>query len=304
MKTFDSTRPAVETTNLSKTYGDQVALDRVDFRVPEGSVYVLVGANGAGKSSTFKILLNLERPTSGSASVFGLDTGSDAPHARAQIGYVPEQQDVPYPWMTCARFLQFIAAYYPSWDATYADHLVKSLDIRANRKSGSLSKGERRRLQLVTAMAHRPPLLLLDEPTEGLDPLARRQLLTLIAEHLADSPTTMVIATHHVHEVDSLADYIGALNAGRLVAQMSRDELRTTVKRYHLDVSPDWKAPAGISLSQLRTSGDGTDAQAMIIGDEQSIIDRLSASGARVRDTQPLTFDDAALALLSAGDSR
>jgi ABC-2 type transport system ATP-binding protein len=304
MKTFDSTRPAVETTNLSKSYGDQVALDRVDFKVPEGSVYVLVGANGAGKSSTFKILLNLERPTSGNASVFGLDSGSDAPHVRAQIGYVPEQQDVPYPWMTCARFLQFIAAYYPSWDAAYADHLVKSLDIRANRKSGSLSKGERRRLQLVTAMAHRPPLLLLDEPTEGLDPLARRQLLTLISEHLADSPTTMVIATHHVHEVDTLADYIGALNGGRLVAQMSRDELRTRVKRYHLDLSSDWKAPQGLALSQLRTSKDGLDAQCTIIGDERDIAQRLSAAGARVRDTQPLTLDEAALALLSAGKTQ
>ena len=94
------TMNAVETTNLTKSYKDQVALDRVDFVVPEGAVYVLVGANGAGKSTTFKILLNLERPSSGTASVFGLDTASDGPQARAHIGYVPEQQESPYPWMT------------------------------------------------------------------------------------------------------------------------------------------------------------------------------------------------------------
>ena len=218
---------AVETTNLSKRYKDQLALDSVDFRVPEGSVYVLVGANGAGKSSTFKILLNLERPTSGSAKVFDLDTAD--PQARAQIGYVPEQQTSPYPWMTCERLIQHVAAFYPSWDSTYADHLIKSLDIRTNKKTGSLSKGELRRLQLVLAMAHRPSLLLLDEPTEGLDIIARRQAMSLLAEHLADSPTTVIIATHHIHEVDSFTDYVGVLKQGKLHAQLHRDELRQQI---------------------------------------------------------------------------
>ena len=129
---------AVETTNLSKSYGDQPALDRVDLRVPEGSVYVLVGANGAGKSTTFKILLNLERADSGNASVFGLGTESNGPEARAQIGYVPEHYEAGYRWMTCARLLQHVAAYYPSWDRKSADHLVKSFDIRMHRKTGSL----------------------------------------------------------------------------------------------------------------------------------------------------------------------
>ncbi len=220
---------AVETSRLTKNYGDQLALTGIDLVVPEGSVYVLVGANGAGKSTTFKILLNLERPTSGSAKVFDLDTGAQGPHARAQIGYVPEKQESPFPAMTCVRVIQHVAAFYPSWDWKYCDHLTKSLDIRMDKKSGSLSKGELRRLQLVLAMAHRPPLLLLDEPTEGLDPLARKQTLSLIAEHLADSPTSVMIATHHVHEVDSLTDYVGVLKQGRLVAQMQRDELRAHV---------------------------------------------------------------------------
>ncbi|MDP9177337.1 MAG: ABC transporter ATP-binding protein [Gemmatimonadota bacterium] len=295
---------AVETTNLSKSYGDQLALDRVDLRVPEGSVYVLVGANGAGKSTTFKILLNLERPDSGNASVFGLDTGSKGPEARAQIGYVPEHYDAGYRWMTCARLLQHVAAYYPLWDSKYADRLVKSFDIRMHRRTGSLSKGEARRLQLVMAMAHRPALLLLDEPTEGLDPVARRQLLTLIAEHLADSPATIVIATHHVYEVESLADHIGALNAGRLVAQMSRDELQKNVRRYQLELTENWKTPSGLVATQTRTSADGRDAQWTIVGDEREITERLTLGGARVRDAQPLTFEEAALALLSGGAAR
>jgi ABC-2 type transport system ATP-binding protein len=294
------TNVAVGTTNLSKSYGNQPALDRVNLAVPEGAVYVLVGANGSGKSTTFKILLNLERPNSGSAAVFGLDTGSDAPRVRAGIGYVPEQQESPYPWMTCERLLQHVAAYYTSWDSSYADHLVKSLDIRMKRKTGTLSKGELRRLQLVMAMAHRPKLLLLDEPTEGLDPVARRSLLTLLSEHLSDSPTTVVVSTHHVHEVDTLADYIGVLNAGKLVAQTSRDELDRDIRRYRLELPDNWTAPSGLNATLLRRSTHSNDAQWTIIGDEREITERLTWAGAVVRDAQPLSFDDAALALLTA----
>ncbi|HUQ18191.1 MAG TPA: ABC transporter ATP-binding protein [Gemmatimonadaceae bacterium] len=295
---------AVATENLSRKYSDQMALDRVNLSVPEGAVYVLVGANGAGKSTTFKILLNLERPTSGTARVFGLDTGLDGPSVRAQIGYVPEQQETPYPWMTCARLLEHVRAYYPSWDQSYSAHLVESLEIRMTKKSGTLSKGEMRRLQLVMAMSHRPQLLLLDEPTEGLDPVARRQVLTLLSEHLSDSPATVVIATHHVYEVESLADYIGALNKGKLVAQMNRDELQRNVKRYQLEVTENWKAPSGLSATQLRTSSRDDEAQWTIVGDEQEVTERLNASGAQVKHSQPLTFDDAAFVLLSAETSR
>jgi ABC-2 type transport system ATP-binding protein len=291
---------AVQTTNLSKSYGNQPALDRVNLAVPEGAFYVLVGANGAGKSSVFRILLNLERPTSGTASVFGLDTGSYAPQARAAIGYVPEQQESPYPWMTCGRLLQHVAAYYTSWESSYAEHLVNSLGIRMERKTGTLSKGEQRRLQLVMAMAHRPRLLLLDEPTEGLDPVARRSLLTLLSEHLSDSPTTVVVSTHHVHEVDTLADYIGALHAGRMVAQMSRDEVERDIRRYLLELPDNWKAPTGLHATPLRKSTHGSDAMWTIIGDEGEITARLTHSGARVRDAQALSFDDAALALLTS----
>lgn len=296
------TTNAVETRTLSKIYGNDVALDRVDMIVPEGAVYVLVGANGAGKSTTFKILLNLERPSSGSASVFGLDTAS--PNTRAQIGYVPERQESPYSWMTCAQLLNHAAAFYPSWDASYAEHLVDSLQVRTQHKTGTLSKGEMRRVQLVMAMAHRPPLLLLDEPTEGLDPLARRQLLTLVAEHLADTSATIVISTHHVHEVETLADYVGVLRSGRLVAQMNRDDLQRDINLYQLELPPNWKTPEGLNATQLRTSSRGLDAQWTIIGEEAVITQRLTRAGANVKSTRPVTFDDAAIALLSAEVTR
>jgi ABC-2 type transport system ATP-binding protein len=296
------TTNAVETRGLSKRYGRDIALDRVDMIVPEGAVYVLAGANGAGKSTTFKILMNLERPSSGTASVFGHDIASA--DTRAQIGYVPERQESPYSWMTCSQLLDHAAAFYPSWDASYAAHLENALQVRAEHKTGTLSKGEMRRVQLVMAMAHRPPLLLLDEPTEGLDPLARRQLLTLVAEHLADCPTTIVISTHHVHEVETLADYVGVLRSGRLAAQMNRDDLQRNINLYELELPPDWKAPEGLNATPIRTSSSNSDAQWTIIGDESQITQRLNNSGAHVRHKKSVNFDDAVVALLSAEVAR
>ncbi|HYR08189.1 MAG TPA: ABC transporter ATP-binding protein [Longimicrobium sp.] len=294
---------AVATHGLSKRYGGETALDRVDLRVPDGAVYVLVGANGAGKSTTFKVLMNLERPDEGTAELLGLDTGRQGPLARAQVGYVPEHQTHPYRWMTCGRLLQHVAAYYPAWDAAYADHLGQALGVRPRQRIGALSKGEGRRLQLVLAMAHRPPLLLLDEPTEGLDPVVRRRVLTLLAEHLADTPTTVLVSTHHVHEVESLADHVGVLRDGRLVAQMPRDELQRTVRRYRVAVPEGWEAPADLPIAGSRRAS-GREVQWTLVGEEREVTERLALAGAQVREVTALGLEDAALAFLPEEVSR
>jgi ABC-2 type transport system ATP-binding protein len=152
--------------------------------------------------------------------------------------------------MTCGRLLQHVAAYYPSWDHAYADHLTRALDLRLQRKVGGLSKGEARRLQLVLALAHRPALLLLDEPTDGLDPLVRKRVLAMLAEHLSDTPTTVMISTHHVYEMETLADHVGVLRDGRLVAQLGRDDLKRTVRRYRIEVPEGWEAPSGLRVAE------------------------------------------------------
>jgi len=226
---------AVATHGLTLHYRRTKALVEVDLRVPEGAVYVLVGTNGAGKSSAMKVLLNLERPDAGRAEVFGLDTTTRGPDVRAQVGYIPESHAHDYGWMTCGRLIQHVAVHYSSWDHGYAADLIDGFGIPLQRRVGTLSKGEGRRLQFVLALAHRPPLLLLDEPTDGLDPLVRNRTLARLAEHLADTPTTVIIATHHIQEVKSLADHVGVLRDGRLAAQMSRDELRRTVRRYRFE---------------------------------------------------------------------
>lgn len=289
---------AVATHGLSKRYGGETALDHVDLRVPDGAVYVLIGANGAGKSTTLRVLMNLERPDAGTAEVFGLDTVRRGPEVRAQVGYVPERHDHAYRWMTCGRLLQHVAAYYPAWDPAYADHLSRAFGLRLHRKVGTLSKGETRRLQLVLALAHRPPLLLLDEPTDGLDPVVRRRALALLAEHLADAPATVVISTHQIYEVESLADHVGVLREGRLVAQMPRDQLRRTVRRYRVEVPEGWEAPPELRVASLRRSSAGREVQWTLVGEEREVAERLALAGARVREVTPLGLEDAALAFL------
>jgi ABC-2 type transport system ATP-binding protein len=290
---------AVATHGLSMRYGRETALDAIDLRVPEGAVYVLIGANGAGKSSAMKVLLNLERPHAGHAEVFGLDTGAHGPEVRAQVGYMPESHEHAYAWMTCGRLIRHVVTHYPAWDHAYAARLLAMFGIRPERKVGTLSKGESRRLQFVLALAHRPPLLLLDEPTDGLDPVVRNRTLAQLAEHLADTPTTVVIATHHIHEVESLADHVGVLSAGRLVAQMTRDELRRTVLRYRVEVPEGWEAPPELRTPSLRRSAGGREVQWTLIGEERDVTARLAAAGATVRAVTPLPLEEAALAFLA-----
>jgi ABC-2 type transport system ATP-binding protein len=290
---------AAATYGVSMRYGTETALAGVDLRVPEGAVYILIGANGAGKSTAMKVLLNLEMPYAGRAEVFGLDTAARGPEVRAQVGYIPEQHEHDYGWMTCGRLIRHVAAHYPSWDSAYAARLIDVFGIRLERKVGTLSKGEARRLQFVLALAHRPPLLLLDEPTDALDPVVRNRTLAQLAEHLADTPTTVVIATQHIHEVESLADHVGVLREGRLVAQLTRDEMRRTVLRYRVEVPEEWAPPPELRSASLRRSRAGREMQWTLIGEPAEVTARLAAAGAAVRDVTPLALDEAALAFLS-----
>lgn len=293
----------VVTHGLSKRYGRETAMEGVDLRVTEGAVYVLVGANGAGKSTTLKVLMNLERADGGTARVLGLDPATRGPAVRAQVGYVPEHAAAGYPWMSCGRLLQHVAVYYPTWDAKYAAHLSRSLEIPLDRQAGALSKGEARRLQLVLALAHRPPLLILDEPTEGLDPVVRKQVLVMLAEHIADAPTTALISTHQLHEVESLADDIGVLRKGELIAQMPRDTLQRTVRRYRVAVPDGWQQPRELPVATLRRSSSGREIEWILAGEERDMVRALELTGARVREVSPLPLEDAAVALLSGAVS-
>jgi ABC-2 type transport system ATP-binding protein len=290
---------AVVTRGLRKRFGRETALDGVDLQVPTGAVYVLVGPNGAGKSTALGTLLDLVRPSEGTVRVFGMDPRAEGPRVRAQIGWVPERPDWAHGYLRVGRLLQHHARFYPSWDGEYAARLARAFDLRLDRPLGKLSKGQARRVHLTLALAHRPPLLMLDEPTDGLDPVMRDETLGLLAEHIAENPTMVLISTHLVHEVDGLADHVGVLRGGRLTAQTTRGELHRMLRRYRAEVPDGWQGAPGLNGAVVRRGGVGREIQWSVWGDEGEVVRHLSAAGATVRDAAPLTLEDAAVALLS-----
>ena len=289
---------AVRTHALSKRFGRETALEAVDLQVPEGAVYVLAGANGAGKSTLLRILLNLARPGAGRTEVLSLDPQKQGPLVRASAGYVPETIQAGYPWMTVGRLLQQHATYYAGWDDQYAERLARVLEIRTERRIGHLSKGQTRRLQLLTALAHRPRLLLLDEPTDGLDPVARDEVLGVLAEHLADTGGTILVSTHLVHEVDRIADHVGVLRNGSLVAQVSRERMHGMLRSYRAEGADGWVGPVDVPGAVLQRSGAGRDVRWIVWGEEKAVVDCITGSGGVVRDVAPLRLDEAVVALL------
>lgn len=292
--------PAVRASGLAKRFGDTVALSGADLCVPEGSVYVLVGPNGAGKTTILRILLDLVTPDSGSAEVLGLDVKADGPLVRANVGYVPERSDWGYGWMTAKRLLAHHAVYYPSWDREYANRLIREFGIRLDARFGKLSKGEARRIQLVMALAHRPALLLLDEPTDGLDPVVRDETIALLAAHIAETPTSVLISTHLVYEMEGLADHLGVLRNGKLQAQMSIDEMNRSLRRYRAEVPEAWEGVKGLNGSVLRRQNTSREIQWTVWGDEAEVVQHLTGAGARLREVSPISLNDAALALLAS----
>jgi len=293
----------VATQDLTKRFGDQTALSDVSLQVPTGAVYLLVGPNGAGKSTALKTLLDLVRADSGRAEVFGLDTRSDGARVRANVGYVPERPDWGYGWMRVGRLLEHHARYFPAWDTAYATKLARIFDLKLNRKMGVLSKGQARRVHLTMALAHRPPLLLLDEPTDGLDPLMRDETLGVLADHLSETPTTVLISTHHVEEVERLADHIGVLREGTLRAQMTIDALRAGLRRYRIEVPEGWQGVASLNGTVLRRATGGREVQWIVWGDERDVARRITDANGIVREAAPVSLIDATLALLGTGQT-
>jgi ABC-2 type transport system ATP-binding protein len=297
---------AIRTSGLRKSYGRVVALRGIDLTVPEGAAYVLVGPNGAGKSTALRILLDLVRPDGGTVDALGLDPRRQGPTLRAQIGYVPEAQKWEHDWMDVDRLLAHHARYHPAWDREYAARLSRRLELPAGRRYGRLSKGQSRRVQMVLALAHRPPLMVLDEPTDGLDPLAREVTLSVLAEHMAEYPSTLLISTHLVHEMERLADHMGVLLEGDLRVQITVSELQRMLRRYRADIPDGWTGVGvdGLNGAVVRREVRGREIQWTVWGEEPAVRATLTAAGASVRESSTLSLEEAAVSLLTGHEVR
>ena len=222
--------PAISCRDLTKRYGTVVALDGLDLEVPRGSLFGFLGPNGAGKTTVMRILLGLGRATSGTASVLGLDAGSDSLRIRARVGYLPQQPRFP-PELTAREVVRYARGFFPrERDSRVEDDISDVLDLvgltaKANSRSGDLSGGQRQRLGIAQAQIHHPELLILDEPAAALDPLGRRDVLEVM-RRLQDS-ATVFYSTHILDDVQHVSDEVAILKDGRRVIQSSLDDVLT-----------------------------------------------------------------------------
>jgi ABC-2 type transport system ATP-binding protein len=205
----------IQTESLSRRYGRTEAVHDLTLSVPEGAVFAFVGPNGAGKTTTIKTMMNILEPSSGRATVLGRDSRRLGPAEFRQIGYVSENQDLPG-WMTIKDLLDYCAPFYPTWDAAFAEDLRRRLDLPLGRKLKDFSRGMRMKAALLSSLAYRPKLLVLDEPFAGLDALVRDEFIQGILELAEQSQWSVFISSHDIDEVERLADWIGVINDGRL----------------------------------------------------------------------------------------
>jgi len=207
---------AIAVSGLTRRFGATTALASVSVSMPRGAVYGLVGANGAGKTTLIKHILGLLRAERGSVRVFGLDPVADPVAVLSRIGYLSEENDLPG-WMRVDELLRYTCAFYAAWDEAYAEELRQQFALDPSAKIKNLSRGQKARAGLLIALAHRPELLVLDEPSSGLDPIVRRDILGAVIRTIADEGRTVLFSSHLLGEVEQVADHVTMIHQGTLV---------------------------------------------------------------------------------------
>src|SRR5256714_1962603 len=219
------TAPVIDVNSLTRRFDSKTALDAVTLSIPRGAVYGLVGANGAGKTTLIKHILGLLRAQSGSVRVFGLDPVADPVSVLSRTGYLSEENDLPG-WMRVDELIRYSRAFHPGWDDDYAAELRESFALDPAAKIKNLSKGQKARVGILIALAYRPDLLVLDEPSSGLDPIVRRDILGAIIRTIAHEGRTVLFSSHLLEEVEQVADHVTMINKGRIVLSAPLAEIR------------------------------------------------------------------------------
>lgn len=227
---------AIEISGLRFSYGRGEVLKGVDLQVPKGSIFGFLGRNGAGKTTTIKLLLGLLKPASGSCRIEDIDSQTDAIAVRRIVGYMAEDQQM-YGWMRIEQIVKWVASFYPGWDDKFTNQLLDMLHLPRKSKVKTLSKGQNSRLALLLALGHRPGVVILDDPTLGLDPIARKEFLRYVIGLLQTNGVTVFFSSHLLYEIEPVADYVAILDGGVIIKAARTLELRESVKKIVLNTS-------------------------------------------------------------------
>ncbi len=215
----------IRTEKLTKRYKKQTAVSEVSLEVPPGKIFALMGRNGAGKSSLIRMLLGLTPITAGRATVLGLDSAKEHVAIRARVGYVPEAHHM-YRWMTIGEVVRFTASFYPTWNEKSCADLIRKFDLDPSKRIKELSRGMVAKVALTLALAHEPRLLVLDEPTDGLDAVVRKEFLESIVGVAADEGRTVLISSHLLQDVERVADRVALMEESRIGLVEDADALK------------------------------------------------------------------------------
>jgi len=289
-----SSKLIISVASLSCRFGAKLALDNVSLEVTSGQVLGLVGANGAGKTTLIKHLLGLLKPAGGSVRVFGLDPVANPPGVLGRIGFLSEDRDLPM-WMRVEELLRYSRAFYPKWDDQYAESLRRQFQLDPAARIKHLSRGELAKAGLLVALAHRPELVVLDEPSSGLDPLVRRDMLEAIVRTVADEGRTVFFSSHLLDEIERVSDRIAMMDSGRFVLT---GELAGLLESHHRLTLRFEKPPVQTPKldGALSISGSGLEWTVLCNGAIPEIVMAAKILGAQVVAQEAASLDEIFLA--------
>jgi ABC-2 type transport system ATP-binding protein len=296
MSTPDTTN-VIEISGLSRKFGSKLALNQLSLGVKRGRVFGLVGANGAGKTTLIKHVLGRLKAECGTVRVFGVDPVVDPVAVLSRVGYLSENRDLPA-WMRVDELIRYTAAFYPKWDMSYAEELRQQFGLDPRAKIKTLSRGESAKAGLLIALAYRPELLLLDEPSSGLDPVVRRDILEAIIRTVADEGRTVLFSSHLLEEVERVADDVAMMFNGQIVLSGTLDDVKLSHHRLVIRFdSPQSIAPK--LRGMLSISGNGQEWTAICNGQLDQTVAELARMGARVVEEGSPSLDEIFVAVAS-----
>jgi ABC-2 type transport system ATP-binding protein len=279
---------AVEFSGVTKRY-KHFALDQIDLKLPTGCIMGFVGANGAGKSTTLRILMGLVRQDAGAVTVLGHAMPGDGAAAKREIGFVSEDMRL-YGSVTLEWHMNFVRSIYPHWDGGYANDLLRRFDLRAKQKIKGMSHGQRVKAALLLAFARRPRLLVLDEPTTGLDPIARREVLGELMAVLADEERTVLFSSHNTLEVEQISDQITFIDRGRILESSDKETFLDRWRRLRLVLPPNGKLPGLPGVVNV----DGSNRLPVVTTNrfEPTMVAACTEAGIAVQAVDPMTLEE------------
>jgi ABC-2 type transport system ATP-binding protein len=284
--------PVIEINHLVRRYGRTDAVNGLDLRVRAGRCYGFFGRNGAGKTTTIKCLLNLLRPTSGQAKVFGLDPARHEVSVKSRLAYVPDYVAF-YPWMTVRETLDYFASFRGHWNRETERALVDQFRLDPRQKTSHLSKGQRTQVALITAICPEPELLVLDEPTSGLDPIVRREFIqTVIGAYQDGAPgrRTVFVSTHLISEFEGLIDEFTIIEEGRSVLTLEADAARQRYQKIYARFPGTLPAMDLAGARVLRQAG--REIEIVVNGNSGDVLDRLRAGSPDTLTTEALSLEE------------